>query len=216
MQHNILRDSNITKIYLIYQDNGVKRKYQLKLKFMDSKECYFSSSVPVNFSKPKRKTAANIKVYTQDGIYETDVAILDSQLSLCEVIFEVSIPKNWKFTQLRQSSRKLVELPVSIKYNDGYVIENRTYDLSLGGISFLSDAQIPSIYKKLSGILTLELPKETIINFPDGKMTIEAKFCREATDIDEFGDKTLFVYKFIGLSVEDAEILKTFLLSLPD
>ncbi len=214
MQHNILRDSNITKIYLIYVENGSKKRFQVSLRFIDQKECYFATSTPVGFSKPKRKTPAEIKVYTQDGIYETEVSLLESQTSLREVLFEVSIPKNWKFTQLRQSSRKLVSLPFSIKYNDGFVIENQTYDLSLGGISFLSDKPIQSIYKKISCIVTIEMPKENIINFPDGKLVAEAKYCREIFDVEQFDEKTFYAFKFVNLSAEDAEILKSYLLRL--
>ena len=42
MQQNILRESNVTKIYLIYVDNGARKKMPVKLRFMDNKECYFA------------------------------------------------------------------------------------------------------------------------------------------------------------------------------
>lgn len=127
-------------------------------------------------------------------------------------MYEVSIPSRWDFTQLRSSSRKEVELPVKISFNDGFLIEATTHDLSLGGISFISDKPFSSIYKKISGILTLELPKNTLINFPDGKMSVETKFVRE-TPFGNFGE-TLYSFKFIGVKLEDEEILKNFLLRL--
>lgn len=214
MQHNILRESNITKIYLIYTDGGIKKKFQVKLRFMDNRECYFAALNPVNFNKPKRKTPAELKVYTEDGIYDTEINILDSDAGIREVMFNVTIPKNWKFTQLRQSSRKQTELPISIKYNDGETIEATTYDLSIGGVSFYSDVNISSIHKKLSCILSIKFPKNLIINFPDGVMTVEAKFCREVADAESYDNKTLHVYKFLGVPVEHMEILKNYLLHL--
>ena len=214
MQQNILKSSDITKIYLIYTNNGSKRREEVSLRFMDNKECYFSGQVFMNFNKPKKKTPAEINVFTTDGVYKTSVLLLDSNLSLNEVLYEVSIPKTWNFIQLRASTRKLVELPVNIKFNDGFEINTTTYDVSLGGISFYSKEQISSIYKKISGILTLELPKNTLINFSEGHMTVETKFVREkAGEDNRFGEQQ-FVFKFIGLPLEDELVLKNFLIKI--
>ncbi len=214
MQHNILKDSNITKIFLIYVNNGSRKKETVKLRFMDNKECYFVAPTPVKFEKPKKKIPAELNVYTSDGVYKTKVTLIDTNMSLREVLYEVSIPKSWDFIQLRASSRKLIELPVSIKFNDGYSINATTYDLSLGGISFFSKESISSIYKKISGILTLELPKDTLINFPDGKMTVETKFVREKFDIENHFGEQLVIFKFIGMLPDDEMILKNFMLKL--
>ena len=215
MQQNILKDSNITKIYLIYINaNGIKKKEAVKLRFMDSKECYFAANTPVNFVKPKRKSQAEINVYTTDGIYKTKVTIIDTNLSLREVIYNVSIPKTWDFIQLRSSTRKLVKLPVKIKFNDGFEIQTSTYDLSLGGLSFFSEKSFSSIYKKISGILTLEIPKTEIINFPDGELVVETKFVREKSEIENHFGETLYIFKFMNLPKENELILKNFLMKL--
>ena len=214
MQHNILKDSNITKIFLIYVNNGSRKRETVKLRFMDNKECYFAAPTPVKFEKPKKKIQAELNVFTSDGVYKTKVTLIDTNMSLREVLYEVSTPKSWDFIQLRASSRKLVELPVSIKFNDGYSINATTYDLSLGGISFFTKESISSIYKKISGILTLELPKDTLINFPDGKMTVETKFVREKSDIEDHFGETLMIFKFIGVSSDEEMILKNFLIKL--
>ena len=214
MQHNILKDSNITKIFLIYVNNGSRKKETVKLRFMDNKECYFVAPTPVKFEKPKKKIPAELNVYTSDGVYKTKVTLIDTNMSLREVLYEVSIPKSWDFIQLRASSRKLIELPVSIKFNDGYSINATTYDLSLGGISFFSKESISSIYKKISGILTLELPKDTLINFPDGKMTVETKFVREKFDIENHFGEQLVIFKFIVMIPDDEMILKNYMLIL--
>ena len=214
MQHNILRDSNVTKIYLIYVHNGARKKETVSLRFMDNKECYFAAPTPVKFDKPKKKIPAELNVFTTDGVYKTKVTLIDTNMSLREVLYEVSIPKVWDFIQLRNSSRKLVELPVSIKFNDGFTINATTYDLSLGGISYYTKDTVSSIYKKISGILTLELPKDTLINFPDGKMTVETKFVREKSgDEDHFGEQ-LVIFKFIGITPDDEMVLKNFLIKL--
>ncbi len=212
MQHNILRESNVTKIFLIYVDNGAKKKIAVKLRFMDNKECYFVTPTPTNFKKPKKKIQAELKVYTTDGIYQSQVTLLDSNMSLNEVLYEVSIPIKWNFSQSRLSSRKTIELPLNISFNDGFHIETKTQDLSLGGVSFILKQQISSIYKKLSGILTLELPRNTLINFPDGKLTVETKFVRE--NLTDNYEGTMYSFKFVGLKPEDEEILKNFLLRI--
>lgn len=212
MQHNILRDSSVTKIYLIYTDAGAKKRVQVKLRFMDAKECYFATPTPRGFSKPKRKISAELNVYTTDGVYKSNVTLLDSNMSLNEVMYEVSIPSKWDFIQLRLSSRKEVELPIKIAFNDGFMIDTTTHDISLGGISFISKNSINSIYKKISGILTLELPKNVLINFADGKMTTETKFVREA-EANDFGE-ILYSFKFCSLKPDDEEVLKNYLLRL--
>ena len=212
MQHNILRDSNVTKIYLIYVDGGARKKIQVKLRFMDSKESYFAAPTPRGFVKPKRKIPAELNVYTTDGVYKTKVTLLDSNMSLNEVMYEVSIPNKWDFVQLRSSSRKEVELPLKITFNDGFAIETKTHDLSLGGISFVSKESFNSIYKKISGILTLALPNNVLINFPDGKMTTEAKYVRE-TEPNDFGE-VLYSFKFCSIKPEDEDVLKNYLLRL--
>ena len=58
------------------------------------------------------------------------------------------------------------------------------------------------------------MPKENIINFPDGKLVAEAKYCREIFDVEQFDEKTFYAFKFVNLSAEDAEILKSYLLRL--
>ena len=215
MQQNILRESNITKIFLIYMNNGSRKREDVTLRFMDNKECYFSSKTSFQaFNKPKKKTPAEINVFTPDGVYKTTVTIVDTNVSLTEILYQVSIPKTWDFIQLRASSRKFVELPVSIKFNDGFTINTTTYDLSLGGISYYTKDSLSSIYKKISGILTLELPKETLINFPDGRMTVETKFVREKSGDEEHFGEQLVIFKFIGVTPDDEMILKNFLIKL--
>ncbi len=214
MQQNILRDSNVTKIYLLYEEKGLKKRVSLKLRFMDSRECYFAGSMPANFEKPKRKTPADLYVYTVDGVYNSKVSILNANVSMRDVLYEVTIPKKWDFIQLRRSTRKQVALPVSIKFNDGFELNETSFDLSLGGVSFFSRTQIPSIYKKISGVLSLQLPSDTLINFADGQMTVEAKFVREKEDIEGRFGEVLYIYKFMNVSPEDEDILRMFLIKI--
>ena len=157
-------------------------------------------------------TFGSVSVSAAPKLNKTKVTLLDSNMSLNEVMYEVSIPNKWDFVQLRSSSRKEVELPVEITFNDGFKITTNTHDISLGGISFVSKNSFNSIYKKISGILTLKLPQNTLINFSDGTMTTEAKFVRES-EPNDFGE-IIYSFKFCSVKPEDEEILKNYLLRL--
>ena len=214
MQQNILKNSDITKIYLTYINNGLRKKESVKLRFMDDKQCYFSIATPAEFVKPKRKAPAELQVYTPDGVYKTSVIIVDTNVGICEILFEVTKPKTWNYVQVRNSSRKLVELPVTIAFNDGFKIEATTYDLALNGVSFFYKEEISSIYKKINGILVLKLPSDTLINFANGALTVETKFVREKGNVEGLFNEKLYVFKFIGISMEDEAVLRNFLIKL--
>ena len=215
MQQNILRESNITKIFLIYMNNGSRKREDVTLRFMDNKECYFSSNTSFQaFNKPKKKTPAEINVFTPDGVYKTTVTIVDTNVSLTEILYQVSIPKTWDFIQMRASTRKRIELPIEIKFNDGFNIEAVSYDLSLGGVSFYCKEPLSSIYKKITGILTLKLPQNTIIDFPEGAMTVETKFVREKPGAEGHYGQQLLIFKFLNIPAEEQIVLKNFLIKI--
>lgn len=198
MQENILRDSLVTHIFLSYMEAGKKQVVRVKLRFIDTRQAYFSAPPPINFVKPKRKTPAEIKVFTVDGVYKTDIFINDTQVNLTEVLFEVSVPKLWEYVQQRSSSRNRVSLPVKIKYNDGFEIETATFDIALGGIAFYSRDAISSIYKKLPAVLTMELPKRI-----------------EEEDEEHF-HQFLYSYKFVNLPKDAENTLRELLLQITD
>ena len=52
MNTNIFRNTDITKIYLFYVDGGIKVKTEVKMRFMDQKDGYFSI-VGVNYGLSK-------------------------------------------------------------------------------------------------------------------------------------------------------------------
>ena len=214
MQQNILRNSDVTKIYLIYSEKGLKKKFLVTLRFMDSKEGYFSIPFKPGFEKPKRKTPADLVVYTPDGVYKSSVLIVDATLSMQEMLFQVTIPVIWNFSQLRESSRKIVSIPVKIKYNDGYEIINNSYDLAVGGVSIYSDEHFSSIYKSLPCIVELEIPGGNYVNIGGTKIVVEGKFVREKEGIDEHFGKFLYVFKFTCKKDEEKEYLKNYLISL--
>jgi len=214
MQQNILRDSNVTKIYLAYSDKGLKKKLLVNLRFMDNKECYFAIPFKAGFEKPKRKTAAELMVYTTDGIYKSSVSIMDTNLSIQDMLFQVTIPTTWNFIQLRQSSRKVISVPVNIKYNDGYKISAKSYDLAVGGVSIYSEERFSSIYKSLPCIVELELPGGSYINIGGMKIVAEGKFIREKEGTDEYYGKFLYVFRFTCKKNEEKEVLKNYLIAL--
>ncbi len=215
MQNNILRESNITKIYLIYiLPNGIKKKVNVSLRYMGDKECYFVGTVLPNFVKPKRKSPLEIIVYTSDGTYRANVKILDTNVGLNEIMYQAELPKTWNFTQLRQGSRKNVALPGSLKFNDGHEIQFETFDLSVGGFSFFTNEKISTIYQRFSAIGTLEFPAELLLNYPDKKLVTEVKFVRNQEEVEgEFG-KAFYALKFVQLTPDETMILKNYLLSL--
>lgn len=200
MQENILRDSLVTHIFLSYMEAGKKQVVRVK------------------FVKPKRKTPAEIKVFTVDGVYKTDIFINDTQVNLTEVLFEVSVPKLWEYVQQRSSSRNRVSLPVKIKYNDGFEIETATFDIALGGIAFYSRDAISSIYKKLPAVLTMELPKSMWIKNPDCKIVVETCFVRERIEEEdeEHFHQFLYSYKFVNLPKDAENTLRELLLQITD
>lgn len=213
MQKNILRDSEINKIYLVYTNaNGLKKKENVTLRYMGDKECYFASNLPVNFVKPKNRSMVDIIVYTVDGVFKSTVKILDSNMHLNEILFQCEYPKVWTFSQLRNGSRKTIALQGVLKFNDGESLMFSTTDISIGGFSFLSKIKIPSIYTKFSCICELEFPKELLVNFPDRTLITEVKFVRNQ---DDNLDETFYALKFAKLSNDETRIIKNFILGLP-
>ena len=218
MQENILRDSLVTHIFLSYMEAGKKQVVRVKLRVIDTRQAYCSAPPPINFVKPKRKTPDEIKVFTVDGVYKTDIFINDTQVNLTEVLFEVSVPKLWEYVQQRSSSRNRVSLPVKIKYNDGFEIETATFDIALGGIAFYSRDAISSIYKKLPAVLTMELPKSMWIKNPDCKIVVETCFVRERIEEEdeEHFHQFLYSYKFVNLPKDAENTLRELLLQITD
>lgn len=216
LQSNILRDSSVVKINLLYMVSGVRKRQQVKMRFMDAKECYFAMPNDLNFVAPKKRTNIEIAVYTPDGVYKSNVTLMDTIVSQHEILFSVSIPYIWKLSQMRQSSRKQVELPITIKYNDGFELQETSHDISLGGVSFLTLKKLPSIYKQLTSVLSLKLPDGSIINFANGKMSVEARYQREKEAGGYYGEQTMYVFKFLTMTNDDILVLKNFLLRISD
>ena len=217
MQENILKTSNVTKIFLNYVDGGkFNRKEEVKLRYMDSKHCYFIGSIPRGFNKPKWRAKADVVVYTPDGIYTATVIIRDSEYSLNNIFYKVDIPKSWKFTQLRSGSRKQVELPLVLKFNDGLEIEAKTFDLAVGGFSFIGAQELSTVHTRFACNCQIQFPKDLILNFPDGLLQTDAKYVRqkaikEGYNVDE---NKLLCFKFLNLSPDNMMILKNYLMKI--
>ena len=213
MQHNILKNSNLSSIYLIYNDS-TKKKLEVRFRFMDKNDCYLSVSILQNYTKPKKNTSAELVAYTEDGVYRTKVKIKDFITSLNEVLYVVENPKNWEFTQLRDGTRKEYSLPFVLRFNDGFEINSMSHDISTGGISFVSAEPIPNVYKKVSGSLSFSIPqanfKATENN--NNNITIDVKFLR-MMETNNTKDNC-YVYRFINISQDDIDKIKMFLISI--
>lgn len=214
MNSNILGNNNTSKIILSYTEHGISKKLDLMLKFMDNKECYFSMTNNHDFIPPKNKTKAQLIVYTSDGIFVSNVSILSTEIYQNEIQLNVSIPKKYDYIQCRASSRIIHELPISIKFNDGFEIGSMTYDLSLGGVTFMYDNEMPSIYKRLTGVLNIQFPPDLVQSFSDGKLVTESKYIRTTKIEDLNSTKKLLAFKFVGMKNKDKETLKNYLIGI--
>ena len=215
MQQNVLYTSNVSKIFLVYVDGKkFRRKEEVKIHYIDNKNCYFAGQTLINFTKPKWRTKTDIIVYTPDGVYSAQVIIRDTEISLNNIFYKVDIPKSWKFTQLRSGSRKKVKLPVKIKFNDGLEIEDETFDLSVGGFSIISNQNLSTVNTRFNCDCQIKFPENMTKNFPNGLLETSAKYVRSKTITDSYemeGHK-LLCFRFINLSSECTMLLKHFLL----
>ena len=211
MQQNILKSYNLSSIYLVYKD-AVRHKFLVKLRFIDVNDCYFSTELPPNFIKPKKHTVAELVAYTMDGVYKTQVKINDSSISLDEAVFTVSIPNNWEFIQLRNSTRKRYPLPLILRFNDGFELECQSYDISTGGISFVTAKPIANIYTKVNGSVSFVLPQLKYLPNENNKIVSDVKFLRMLNTED--APENCYVYKFLNISQMDVDRIKMFLISI--
>lgn len=217
MQENILKTSNVTKIYLDFYDGKNRHiKEEVTVRYMDSKFCYLVGGIPINFNKPKWRAKANIIVYTTDGIYKTTVIIRDINFSLSDVVYRLDLPKKWDFKQLRAGSRKKVALPFKIKFNDDFEINANLHDLSVGGFSFVGNYNLSTVHTRFACNCKITFPKDSVINFPDGILDNDAIFVRKKPLITEFGltGEEVYCFKFLNLSPDYVLILKNFLMKI--
>ena len=218
MQENILRSSNVTKIFIEFSDGkNYKRKESVTVKYVDNKSCYFSGPVPsAHFTKPKWRTKANIIVYTPEGVYKTTVIIRDVDFSLNNVLYRLDLPKKWDFKQLRSGSRKKIKLPLVIVFNDGLTIEAETFDLSVGGFSFVGEHNFSTLHTRFASNCKIVFPKDLIMNFPDQTLEKECIYVRKKAIVDDYEHigQNLYCFKFLKLSPDETMVLKNFLLKL--
>ena len=217
MQENILRSSNVTKIFLVYQDGKkLKRRELVKVRYLESKYCYLAGEPILNFKKPGWRAKADIVVYTSDGVYSANVIIRDVNFSLREMLYKLDLPKTWKYTQLRSGSRKVISLPIKITFTDNTIVEIETYDLSIGGFSVLVNQELNTVQTRFPCGCQINFPKESIMNFPDGILDTAARYVRQKAITDDYDlrDHKKYCFKFTGLTPDQQMILKAFLLKL--
>ena len=217
MQQNILKTSEISKIYFNFVDGkGIKRKELVTVRYMDKNSCYFKGQLIANFNKPRWRAKADVIVYTSEGIYYTQQIIRDVTFSLNEILYKIDLPKTWNFKQLRAGSRKKVSLPVRVVFADEVCIDSETLDLSVGGFAFESGKNLTTVQKNFPAKCTIEFPNDAIINFPDSKLETEIKYVRQKEITDEYDKEGWHIYsfKFTKLSPDENMILKNFLLKI--
>jgi len=207
MEKNILKNKDILDVYLIYAD-GEKKLIESKanIQFVDEENntCYLISSLPLNMSKPKFKCNVKVVVYTKSGIYKSETKISDMSLSVANVVYNIDIPKHWKYVQMRYSERISIDAPIEITYNDGYKITGRITELSITGFSFVSEIMIPELYTKLRGIGSINLTGKNDSNI----ISDEVKFVRKVETEINTDRLNYYVYKFMNISDRNSFIIR--------
>lgn len=217
MQQNILRSSEVSKIYLIYTDGKKnQRKEIVSLRYSDKKHCYFIGDIPFNFAKPGFFAKADIVVYTSDGVYQANVKMGNVSYTLNEIVYELAVPKVWNYTQMRDGTRKRLELPINVKFCDETVLEGFVYNISASGFSVASKTPLTLVQKKFPAICEIMLPLEEFSNIPEGKLTANCKFARENALIDdyEFMEHNLIGFKFLNLDKTYVNAIKNAIMKI--
>lgn len=211
MEQNILKSTDVSKIYLIYTDGKKnQRKELVNIRYSDKKHCYFAGEIPFNFSKPGFFAKADIVVYTPDGVYRANVKMGNISYTLNEIVYELAMPKFWNYTQMREGTRKKLGFPISIKFCDETVLDGYLYNLSVSGFSIATKIQLSLVQKKFPAVSEILFPTDEYPEIPDGKLIANCKYARENALIDdyEFMDHNLIGFKFLNLNKSYAEIIK--------
>ena len=205
----ILKNSDITKVYISYLNRGQKVKQEVRVSFADMKECYFSMATPINFEKPQKRIPVEITVYTPDGVHKGNSVLTETEVTISEVMFILNAPQTWKFVQMRLNARKLANISVKVSFNDGFEMKAPSHNISLGGISFFYKEKLSSIYTKLPCQISLKLPGLDPELYPTGEFVVTGRYVREKDNADEFHPfDTLYVFKYVGLNFVEEEVLE--------
>lgn len=208
MDINILKRKNLVAIYLVYRDR-IKKMVKVDVHFIDKDVCYLETDLwDNNLRKPRNNQKAEILAYTMNGLYIGNTKIVDTTVTLPKVMFTVENPKKWNYTKTRSSVRKIISLPFTIKYNDGYEIKANTIDISLGGITFaLTDEPILPMYYNFNGEIEIDLSNSEISAEVGTVLKSEVKYLREMST----KKASTYVYRFISMDSHYINILKLLL-----
>ena len=210
MKYNILTETDILKIFLCYTSDGIRKKIAVNINFTDDEECYLLSPILPNFKKPQQNIMAEIMVCMPNGVFKAQTSLIDVTVNINSIIYKLVLPKNWNFVQLRESTRVKTNFPFVIKYEDGFKINDFTYDVSLGGISFLTNKSINSIYKKLKALISIKVPLDTSNDPSIKNIECTCSFVREKENFAE--NKVLLVYKLENLTETQITTIKGYLI----
>ena len=206
MDVNILKRKNLKSVYLVYKDK-VNKQVRVKVHFIDKEVCYLQTDlVGSEVRKPRKNQRAQILAYTINGQFIGKTKIVDTTVTLREIMYTVAIPEKWEYVQTRSSIRKQIALPFTIKYSDGYEVKGETYDISAGGISFTLHEPILPIYYKLNAEVSIDLTGN-IESDNDHSIHSEVKHLRDITE----DNTTTYVYRFLAMDSHNINILKLLL-----
>jgi hypothetical protein len=208
---NVLKEVSISKIEMIYDDDGGKKHREVSLGYYDEEICYFSLNTDLNFLLPKLKSEAEILVYSPDGIFKSVVKFLRINKSVGKVLFEVTAPAKWDFIQRRKNLRKQIPLPVSIKYEDGFEITTRVNDISAGGLTVYKTGAFSGIYQKLEADISIEFPEGVILHMNDNIVHTKARCVRVEENLPGHFGENLVAYEFIHLNSDIANSMRRYI-----
>ena len=204
MPSKIFEINEIKDAYIKYAVDSRRYILKVQLQYQDEKKILLETKNNLKTVVPKN-TTVTIIIHTTSGVFNATVKVLDIQYSINTLTYVVSSPSNWKYIQLRTSTRTKVNIPIKITFNDNFNINEVTYDISLNGVSFYSQTKLNDVYKKITGSVTLQLSDGNLISS-------NVKYIRDVQYIEEYDGTTkyLYVFRFIDINTINLKKIQTY------
>jgi len=211
MYVNVLREVSPSRIEMTYTDAAGKKTQEVTMGYYDEKCCYFSLIINLNFLLPKVHSTAEIVFYSPNGVFKSTVKFISIEKTPGRVLFEVTVPQKWEFIQRRKYLRKVIPLPIKIKYDDGFEISTTVNDISAGGVGIFLKGNFSGIYQRLVADISIEFPEGSILHLPDHTVKTKANCIRVEENLPgHFGEKFI-AYEFIDLDSEIVTGIRRFI-----
>ena len=204
MQQETFNLNKIKDVYVRYSVNNIRYNLKVQLQCQEKTTMLLETKNNLKTVVPKNIQAIII-VHTKSGVYNAAVKILDIQYSINTLTYVTSSPQKWNQVQLRTSIRSKINIPIQITFNDNFVINEVTNDISLNGVSFYMNTILNGIYKKITGSASIQLPNKSFIN-------TKVKYIRDIQYVEDYEESTkyLYVFKFMDIDVLDTKKIQNY------